>query len=159
MFENKPSNSDFAPELPVLPLRNMLLMPGVTMPFEVGRRSSLKLLEMVVKQHPPTLLVAVPVSRAFVSQLRENTGLVVHPFFIGAEGADVRFKSGGFGSGYASIGEPGAIRPDPEGDWARISLGVHSSLEAVGLTAALSDALAEAELVAVAVENGGACDD
>jgi len=36
-----------------------------------------------------------------------------------------------------------AIRPDPAGDWARISLGVHSSLEAVGLTAALSSRLAE----------------
>ncbi len=35
------------------------------------------------------------------------------------------------------------VRPDPDGDWARISLGVHSSLEAVGLTAALSNALAE----------------
>ena len=60
------------------------------------------------------LLLSVPFSRAFVGQLRENTGLVVHPFFIGAEGADVRFKRGGFGSGYASIGEPSAIRPDPE---------------------------------------------
>ena len=35
------------------------------------------------------------------------------------------------------------IRPDPAGDWARISLGVHSSLDAVGLTAALSSRLAE----------------
>lgn len=35
------------------------------------------------------------------------------------------------------------IRPDPGGEWARISLGVHSSLEAVGLTAALSARLAE----------------
>jgi len=31
-----------------------------------------------------------------------------------------------------------AIGTDPDGDWARISLGVHSSLDAVGLTAALS---------------------
>jgi hypothetical protein len=36
-----------------------------------------------------------------------------------------------------------AIRPDPSGEWARISLGVHSSLDAVGLTAALSSRLAE----------------
>lgn len=36
-----------------------------------------------------------------------------------------------------------AIRPDPSGEWARISLRVHSSLEAVGLTAALSARLAE----------------
>ena len=51
------------------------------------------------------------------------------------------------GYAFALIREDGgltAIRPDPEGDWARISLGVHSSLEAVGLTAALSNALAEA---------------
>jgi hypothetical protein len=36
-----------------------------------------------------------------------------------------------------------AIRPDASGEWARISLRVHSSLDAVGLTAALSSRLAE----------------
>lgn len=40
------------------------------------------------------------------------------------------------------------IRPDPAGEWARISLGVHSSLEAVGLTAELSARLAAAEISA-----------
>jgi hypothetical protein len=35
------------------------------------------------------------------------------------------------------------VRPDPAGEWARISLGVNSSLEAVGLTAALSSRLAD----------------
>jgi hypothetical protein len=40
------------------------------------------------------------------------------------------------------------IRAAPDGEWARISLGVHSNLEAVGLTAALSRRLAEAGLSA-----------
>ena len=81
MFENKPSNSDFAPELPVLPLRNMLLMPGVTLPFEVGRKSSLRLLEMVVKQHPPTLLVAVQRD----PQIEEPTQDDLQPIAVQAE--------------------------------------------------------------------------
>jgi hypothetical protein len=40
------------------------------------------------------------------------------------------------------------IRPDPSGEWARISLGAHSSLDAVGLTAALSSRLADAGISA-----------
>jgi hypothetical protein len=36
------------------------------------------------------------------------------------------------------------VMPSLSGDWARISLGVHSSLDAVGLTAALSSRLAGA---------------
>jgi hypothetical protein len=39
-----------------------------------------------------------------------------------------------------------AIRVSPAGEWARISLGVHSSLDAVGLTAAFSRALTNAEI-------------
>lgn len=33
------------------------------------------------------------------------------------------------------------VRPDPQGAWARITLTVHSSLEAVGMTAAVAKAL------------------
>ena len=36
-----------------------------------------------------------------------------------------------------------SIRPDPTGEWARISLSVISSLEAVGLTAVLATRLAD----------------
>ena len=41
-----------------------------------------------------------------------------------------------------------AVRVDPAGEWALISMGVHSSLEAVGLTAALSAVLAGAGISA-----------
>ena len=41
-----------------------------------------------------------------------------------------------------------AIRSDPAGEWARISLQIHSSLEAVGLTVELSRRLAEAGISA-----------
>jgi uncharacterized protein len=41
-----------------------------------------------------------------------------------------------------------AVRADAGGEWARISLGVQSSLEAVGLTAELSRRLAEAGISA-----------
>jgi hypothetical protein len=41
-----------------------------------------------------------------------------------------------------------AIRTSPAGEWARITLGVNSSLEDVGLTAAFSRALADAGISA-----------
>ena len=40
------------------------------------------------------------------------------------------------------------VQPDPNGEWARVSLGAQSSLEAVGLTAVLSARLAEAGISA-----------
>ena len=55
------------------------------------------------------------------------------------------------GDGFALIREDEGltlIRAHPEGEWARISLEVHSSLSAVGLTAALSAALVEAGISA-----------
>ena len=37
--------------LPVLPLRNMVLFPGVFLPITVGRKSSLKLIRDAEKKH------------------------------------------------------------------------------------------------------------
>jgi sigma-B regulation protein RsbU (phosphoserine phosphatase) len=60
------------------------------------------------------LLLVVPVSRGFVKQIRENTGLAVHPFFLGAEGTEVTINRGSFGTSSASIGNVGAQRRDPD---------------------------------------------
>jgi hypothetical protein len=52
---------------------------------------------------------------------------------------------------FALVHEPEGmtlIGPDPGGAWARISLTVHSSLSAVGLTAAVAGALADRGLPA-----------
>ncbi|MCL6699734.1 ACT domain-containing protein [Sphingomonas sp. NSE70-1] len=56
--------------------------------------------------------------------------------------ADARLGDGDFAIVREAEGLT-AIRPDPSGEWARISLSVHSSLEAVGLTAALATRLAD----------------
>jgi sigma-B regulation protein RsbU (phosphoserine phosphatase) len=61
-----------------------------------------------------TLLLVVPVSRELVRQLRENTGLAVHPFFLGAEGTEVTVVRETFGAGKVSIGDPRAVRRDPD---------------------------------------------
>jgi sigma-B regulation protein RsbU (phosphoserine phosphatase) len=61
-----------------------------------------------------TVLVVVPVSRAFVSRLRENTGLVVHPFFLGADGAQMTVNKASLGTSYVSVGDERAQRRDPD---------------------------------------------
>src|SRR5438067_13353979 len=47
-----------AEQLPVLPLRNLVLFPGVVLPVDVGRPGSLKLVDDVVKHQPARLLIA-----------------------------------------------------------------------------------------------------
>ncbi|HEY1404183.1 MAG TPA: SpoIIE family protein phosphatase, partial [Pyrinomonadaceae bacterium] len=53
-----------------------------------------------------SLLFVVPVSRVLVEQLRLNTDLQVHPFFLGADIAAIRFNRDWWGSSI-SIGPPG----------------------------------------------------
>ena len=60
-----------------------------------------------------SLLLVVPVSRVFVEQLRLNTDLQVHPFFIGADIAAVNSTQGWSGSSI-SIGPPQARRTSRE---------------------------------------------
>ena len=47
MFDVKTKSGD---TLPVLPLRNMVLFPGVFMPVSVGRKSSLRLIREAEKK-------------------------------------------------------------------------------------------------------------
>ncbi|HEX8131472.1 MAG TPA: SpoIIE family protein phosphatase [Pyrinomonadaceae bacterium] len=53
-----------------------------------------------------SLLFIVPVSRVLVEQLRLNTDLQVHPFFLGADITAIRFNQDWWGSS-VSIGPPG----------------------------------------------------
>ncbi|HYP00942.1 MAG TPA: SpoIIE family protein phosphatase [Pyrinomonadaceae bacterium] len=62
-----------------------------------------------------SLLFVVPVSRVLVEQLRLNTGLQVHPFFLGADIAAIRFTKGWTGSSI-SIGPPGVKQTNREGE-------------------------------------------
>jgi sigma-B regulation protein RsbU (phosphoserine phosphatase) len=76
-------------------------------------------LRALVRERAPdgrgvTLLLVVPVSRELVRQLRENTGLAVHPFFLGAEGTEVTIVRETFGAGKVSIGDQHARRRDPD---------------------------------------------
>ena len=48
--ENLFNNNDLGDTMPVLPLRNMVLFPGVVMPVTVGRTSSLKLVKDAYKK-------------------------------------------------------------------------------------------------------------
>src|ERR1700743_3427773 len=43
---------------PVLPLRNLVLFPGVVLPIDVGRAGSLKLVEDVVRHQPARVMIA-----------------------------------------------------------------------------------------------------
>ena len=45
------------PELGILPMRNLVLFPGAVLPVEVGRKSSLRLMEDVVQRSPARLLL------------------------------------------------------------------------------------------------------
>ncbi|HVG28105.1 MAG TPA: SpoIIE family protein phosphatase [Pyrinomonadaceae bacterium] len=76
-------------------------------------------LRALVRERTPdgrgvALLLVVPVSRELVRQLRENTGLAVHPFFLGAEGTEVTIVRETFGAGKVSIGDQRAVRRDPD---------------------------------------------
>ena len=56
-MSDEPNRSGVA-SLPVLPLRNLVLFPGVVLPVDVGRPGSLKLIDDVVKRSPARLLIA-----------------------------------------------------------------------------------------------------
>ena len=60
-----------------------------------------------------SLLFVVPVSRVLVEQLRLNTDLQVHPFFLGADIAAIRFNRDWWGSSI-SIGPPGVRQVNRE---------------------------------------------
>ncbi|HEV2800494.1 MAG TPA: SpoIIE family protein phosphatase [Pyrinomonadaceae bacterium] len=60
-----------------------------------------------------SLLFVVPVSRVLVEQLRLNTDLQVHPFFLGADITPIRFNQDWWGTS-VSIGPPGVRQVNRE---------------------------------------------
>jgi len=78
---NKKDPTQMVSELPVLALRNLILFPGMVLPVEVGRKSSLRLLDDVVKARPPRLLVATQVD----PQVEDPDGKDLHPIVVEAE--------------------------------------------------------------------------
>ena len=48
---------EYDKEIPVLPLRNMVMFPHVVMPVTIGRNSSLKLINMAIRKKQPIALI------------------------------------------------------------------------------------------------------
>ena len=48
---------EFDKEVPVLPMRNMVMFPHVVMPITIGRASSLKVVNMAFRKKQPIVLV------------------------------------------------------------------------------------------------------
>src|SRR5215831_20440832 len=69
-------------ELPVLPLRNLVLFPGVVMPVDVGRSSSLRLVDEVVGRGAGARLVVTTQREA---QTDEPDPADLHPIGVEAE--------------------------------------------------------------------------
>ena len=51
------SKVDFDKEIPVIPLRNMVMFPHVVMPITIGRPSTLKLVNAAFKKKMPVALM------------------------------------------------------------------------------------------------------
>ncbi len=76
------SDTYFQHELPVLPLRNLVLFPGVVMPIDVGRASSLRLVDDVVGRGAGARLVVTTQREAQVDEPKPEE---LHPVGVEAE--------------------------------------------------------------------------
>ncbi|HEX9917668.1 MAG TPA: SpoIIE family protein phosphatase, partial [Pyrinomonadaceae bacterium] len=83
------------------------LPPPVTSTEAFGTPSMRAFVRARTNGREVSLLFVVPVSRVLVEQLRLNTDLQVHPFFLGADIAAIRANRGWWGNS-VSIGPPGA---------------------------------------------------
>src|SRR5262245_35818838 len=57
-MRNKKTEIAEGRDLPVLPLRNLVIFPGVVLPVDVGRAGSLRLVEDVAARQPSRLVLA-----------------------------------------------------------------------------------------------------
>ena len=94
MLEVKTQSGDI---LPVLPLRNMVLFPGVFMPVSVGRKSSLKLIREAEKKKKNIAVVCQKIAQTDEPTFEDlhTIGTIAKSTCIGDAGSDHHSYSSG----------------------------------------------------------------
>ena len=70
-FDSDGDTEDYSGELPVMTLRNMVIFPSVVMPVTVGRRPTLKLVNMALKEKKAIIIATQKVSEVETPEYKD----------------------------------------------------------------------------------------